>query len=92
VTLTSNMVFRFEAADNPTDNSLVCGIDNFSINTISCGIQGDLDGDGLVGAGDLAIILLDFGPCASGSPCPSDLDGSGSVDAGDIAFLLLLFS
>jgi len=91
VTLTSNMVFRFEAADTGTDNTLVCGIDNFSIDTISCGIEGDLDGDGIVGASDISILLLDFGPCP-GTPCPSDLDGSGSVDAGDISYLLLLFS
>jgi hypothetical protein len=80
---------RFEAADTGTDNLLVCGIDNFSVKTISCGIQGDLDGDGSVGASDIAFLLLDFGPCAG---CQSDLDGSGTVDAGDIAFLLLLFS
>jgi hypothetical protein len=87
--LTSNMQMRFEAADTGTDNLLVCGIDNFSVKTISCGIQGDLDGDGSVGASDIAFLLLDFGPCAG---CQSDLDGSGTVDAGDIAFLLLLFS
>jgi hypothetical protein len=90
VALTSNMMFRFEAADTSSDNTLVCGIDNFSITTISCGIEGDLDGDGSVGPGDLSIILLDFGPC--GSPCPSDVDGNGSVDSGDISFLLLLFT
>jgi hypothetical protein len=89
VTLTSNMVFRFEAADTSTDNTLVCGIDNFLIETISCGIEGDLDGDGIVGASDIGILLLDFGPCVG---CPSDLDGSGTVDAGDVSFLLLLFS
>jgi hypothetical protein len=52
-------------------------------------VEGDLDGDGLVGASDIAVMLLDFGPCTG---CPADLDGSGTVDAGDIAFLLLLFS
>ncbi|MBM4006675.1 MAG: hypothetical protein FJ292_03785 [Planctomycetes bacterium] len=50
--------------------------------------QGDLDGDGTVGASDISILLLDFGPCPG---CPSDLDGSGEVDAGDLSFLLLLF-
>jgi hypothetical protein len=89
VTLTSNMVFRFEAADTSTDNTLACGIDNFLIKTISCGIEGDLDGDGIVGASDIGMMLLDFGPCVG---CPSDLDGSGTVDAGDVSFLLLLFS
>ena len=50
--------------------------------------QGDLDGDGTVGASDIALLLLDFGPCPG---CASDLDGSSEVDAGDLSFLLLLF-
>jgi len=57
--------------------------------TSACGIEGDLDGDGTVGGGDLAILLLDYGPCPV---CPSDLDGSGTVDFGDVAYLLLLFT
>ena len=57
--------------------------------TGACAIEGDLDGDGIVGAGDIAIVLLDFGDCTNS---PSDVDGSGCVDAGDIAFLLLLYS
>jgi hypothetical protein len=67
----------------------VCGIDNFSIDTISCGIEGDLDGDGIVSASDIGIMLLDFGLCLD---CPSDLDGNGTVDDGDISLLLLLFT
>jgi hypothetical protein len=42
-----------------------------------------------VGASDIGIMLLDYGPCAG---CPSDLDGSGTVDDGDVSFLLLLFT
>jgi murein tripeptide amidase MpaA len=57
--------------------------------TDACAIEGDLDGDGSVGSGDLGVMLLDFGSCPG---CASDLDGNGSVDTGDIAFLLLLFS
>jgi hypothetical protein len=57
--------------------------------TDACSVEGDLDGDGLVGASDIAVLLLDFGPCPG---CPADLDGSGAVDGGDIAFLLLLYS
>ena len=47
----------------------------------------DLDGDGRVGAGDLALVLLEFDGCARG-----DLDGTGSVDGGDVALLLLQWS
>ena len=56
-------------------------------------VQGDLDGDGVVGTADLSYMLLDFGPCPdpTQAPCPSDLDGDGQVGTGDISFLLLLF-
>ena len=56
-------------------------------------VQGDLDGDGVVGTADLSVLLLDFGPCPdpAQAPCPSDLDGDNQVGTGDISFLLLLF-
>lgn len=47
--------------------------------------EADLDGDGAVGAADLAILLSAWGPCLF---CPADVDGSGSVDAADLAALL----
>ena len=43
----------------------------------------DLDGDGSVGSGDLAILLA-----AWGSTGAADLDGSGTVGSGDLAVLL----
>jgi hypothetical protein len=57
--------------------------------TVGTGLQGDLDGDGTVGSGDAALLLLDFGACGG---CASDLDGNGEVDPGDVAFLLLLYT
>lgn len=45
----------------------------------------DLDGDGAVGASDLAILLGSWGVCPG---CPADLDGDGSVSATDLAILL----
>lgn len=54
-------------------------------------VEGDLDGDGFVTNADIALLLLDFGPC-TGQPCEGDLDGTGAVDNGDLAFMLLLFS
>ena len=47
---------------------------------------GDLDGSGDVGSGDVALLLLDYGPCPG---CQADLDGSGNVDFGDVALVLL---
>ena len=51
-------------------------------------LGGDLDLSGSVDSGDLALALLDYGPCPG---CPSDLDGSGETDGGDLALILLNF-
>jgi hypothetical protein len=56
--------------------------------SISPPCAADLDGDGEVSSGDIAIMLLEFGTCAG---CDADLDGDGQVSAGDIALLLLSF-
>lgn len=45
----------------------------------------DIDGDGLVGATDLAIVLGAWGETGK---LPADVDGSGTVDAGDLAAIL----
>jgi hypothetical protein len=49
------------------------------------GRAADLDGDGAVGAADLAILLGQWGACAG---CAADLDGDGMVGASDLAQLL----
>lgn len=48
----------------------------------------DLDGDGSVGASDLAILLGSWGPCPPEGDCPADLDSDGQVGASDLAILL----
>jgi hypothetical protein len=48
------------------------------------GVTGDLNGDGIVDAADLADLLGQWG--AKGGSC--DLDGDGSVGATDLAILL----
>ncbi len=45
----------------------------------------DYDGDGRVGAFDLATLLFDWGPCDG---CLGDLNGDGVVSATDLALLL----
>jgi ligand-binding sensor domain-containing protein len=50
-------------------------------------LLGDIDGNGVVDAADLAILLGGWGPCGRGA-CPSDLDGDGDTDAADLALLL----
>ena len=48
----------------------------------------DLDGDCVVGAMDLAILLGNWGPCPDPDDCPADLNGDGQVSAADLAILL----
>ncbi|MFM7807827.1 MAG: hypothetical protein ACKPEA_07825, partial [Planctomycetota bacterium] len=48
----------------------------------------DVDGSGSIDGSDIALMLLDYGPC---SGCPTDLDGDGRVSAADVALLLLDF-
>ncbi len=48
----------------------------------------DLDGDGVVGAGDLIILLGDWGSCADCDDCPADLNEDCTVGATDLIILL----
>jgi formylglycine-generating enzyme required for sulfatase activity len=48
----------------------------------------DVDGNGTVGASDLASVLSAWGPCVG---CAADVNGSGAVDAADIAGLLSMW-
>ncbi len=50
-----------------------------------CACPEDLDGNGAVGAFDLALLLGSWGKCPG---CPADLDGNGEVEAFDLALLL----
>ncbi len=58
-----------------------------SVQVGSCN-PADLDGDGDVGAFDLALLLGSWGPCPAKGDCPADLDGTGDVGAFDLASLL----
>lgn len=49
----------------------------------------DLDGDGVVGLGDLSILLANFG--LPGGPEDGDLDGDGEVGLADLSLLLEVF-
>ncbi|MDZ4829950.1 MAG: FG-GAP-like repeat-containing protein [Phycisphaerae bacterium] len=55
---------------------------NFTVRG-TCGNPADLDGDGLVNAADLAILLGAWGTAG-----PGDLNGDGIVDASDLAVVL----
>ncbi len=52
------------------------------------GNPADLDGDGSVGAGDLAVLLDAWGDKGAPGTLPADLTGDGRVDAADLTALL----
>ncbi|MEE9128934.1 MAG: hypothetical protein V3T84_02880 [Phycisphaerales bacterium] len=52
-------------------------------------VLGDLDGDGSVGASDLLILLVNWGPCGDCKDCPADLNDDCTVGAADLLILLV---
>jgi hypothetical protein len=57
------------------------------------GVIGDLDGDGVVGGGDLGLMLALWGTAGTGGAFGSaDLDGNGVVEGADIGLLLSAWS
>jgi hypothetical protein len=46
---------------------------------------GDVDGDGLIGFGDLVAVLAAWGACPG---CPEDVDGDGNVGIADLLIVL----
>jgi formylglycine-generating enzyme required for sulfatase activity len=52
------------------------------------GCASDINGDGVVSADDLAIVLSSWGPCPGKGSCASDLNGDGVVSADDLAILM----
>lgn len=76
-----------------TDSSVAyCGwnIDDLEIWAIAPEVAcfGDLDGDQVVGFGDVSVMLLSFGECPG---CTEDVDGDGAVTSADLALVLLSF-
>jgi len=63
-------------------------VQQFTVDAHLLTCAGDLDRSGEVDAGDIGLVLFEFGPCTS---CAADLDGNGVVGAADIGVLLTLF-
>ena len=79
-----------QAPDLAVANS---GSANVSVLLNQLGWVGDLDGDGEIGLGDLAILLAAYDSC-DGDPYwdpVADLDDSGCVDLADLAALLAVY-
>lgn len=82
---TATVRLRFRAQDLGQPSLVEAAIDDLEISAVECpaDLVGDVNGDGIVNATDLAFLLGQWG--ASGS---ADLDGDGVVGASDLAILL----
>ncbi len=82
---TDQVRLRFIAADLPELGGSIAeaGVDDVRVTTAGCSPTADLDGDGLVGPTDLALLLGAWGGAGV-----ADLNGDGTVDASDLALLL----
>jgi hypothetical protein len=64
-------------------------VDLASVEEFACtGPAGDLDGNGIIGFGDLIIALSSWGPCGPSDPCDADIDGDGTVGFVDMLMIL----
>ncbi len=86
ITPSANVRVRFVARDLATGSLVEAGVDDFKIVNVDCtaSIPGDINGDGLVNAGDLAGLLGAWGSTSG----PADINGDGIVDATDLAILV----
>ena len=71
-----------------TDFFGACATSNAAELTVTDPCPADFDGDGAVGAFDLAFLLGAWGLCPDPEACPADLNNDGSVGAFDLAILL----
>jgi len=86
ITPTANVRVRFVARDLATGSLVEAGVDDFKVINVDCtsSIPGDINGDGVVNAGDLAGLLGAWGATSG----PADINGDGIVDATDLAILV----
>lgn len=90
----ANEVQRYSALDGsylgslvpPGAGGLVGPYDLVIVPALEDTCPADLNDDGVVGAGDLSILLGFWGSCEGA--CLGDVDRSGAVDAGDLAEVL----
>ncbi|MEE9131351.1 MAG: hypothetical protein V3T84_15135 [Phycisphaerales bacterium] len=88
VDLTDQFRIRFTASDTDPQSVVEAAVDGVRLVLVDCGVPGDLDGDGTVGASDLLILLVNWGPCGDCDDCLADLDDDCTVGASDLLILL----
>ncbi|MEY4118797.1 MAG: hypothetical protein RLZZ116_2125 [Planctomycetota bacterium] len=82
---TNQMRVRFIAEDLATGSLIEAAIDEVRVRVVECTptIPGDLDGDGIVGGADLAMMLNNWNGIGVG-----DINNDGGVDGIDLGILL----
>jgi hypothetical protein len=60
---------------------------DIELSPVGAGCDEDLDGDGVIGVGDLIEVILAWGRCGGGE-CPADIDGDQSVDVVDLVAVI----
>jgi len=84
-----SMRVRFTVSDLGQPSVTEAGVDGFALlnsaTGVVCSNSADVNGDGVIGSKDLAIVLGGWGSCAA---CSADITGDGAVDDADIAFVL----
>lgn len=77
-------IYPFLGSDRVLVSDMNTGLYIFDVDPADP-VDGDLNGDGMVGPLDLAMLLASWGPCLG---CPADLNGDGMVGPADLAILL----
>ncbi|MFM7051306.1 MAG: hypothetical protein ACKOYN_04120, partial [Planctomycetota bacterium] len=82
---TNQVRVRFIADDAGLPSLIEAAVDEVKVRVVVCNPSNpaDLNGDGVVDAQDLAVVLGAWGTAG-----PGDLDGNGVVDAADLTLLL----
>jgi len=94
VDLTSTVRLKFVASDLGDGSLVEAAVDDVRVFGVSCSdapCPGDANGDGLVNADDLLVVLGAFGTRVSGGPSDGDFDGNGTVNADDLLVVLGAF-
>jgi len=81
---------RFIAEDAGGGSIVEAAVDDVRVVSTGCPptCPGDFDGDGVIGLGDLAVLLANYGVS---QPSGGDVDGDGDVDLEDLSTLLSLY-